>query len=301
MKQGKHFHFNSMESKHTFDISSFVTAYYFTNKPRFDPHPEQYDFSQIFLILEGQGSYEANGQCYKISPGCMIYRPAGKASIYRWSTDKVRFGIISFVCSSPAMQCLEGAPIFLGEEERYTLLDVIRTGVRACEPFSPDQPFLGMRYKDDTPAAVLDFIRASLERFLCMLSCRLMGIDLRHEQSEKVSQFIDTSGLVKDVEQYLSQNLSRQLDVAEICNVFGVGQTTLMKKFRAKTQKSVMEYFTDLKIRKAKQMIRTSSASFARISESLGFSSPNYFSKVFKQKTGMSPTEYSRYVSKYEG
>jgi AraC-like DNA-binding protein len=47
-------------------------------------------------------------------------------------------------------------------------------------------------------------------------------------------------------------------------------------------------------------MISNSSATFTDISEKLGFSSLNYFSKLFKKKTGMTLTEYSCLASKRE-
>lgn len=289
---------NPMENKHTFDISAFVCAYDFSSKPQWQPQWEQYDFSQIFLVLEGTGSYTTQSASHPLSPGMMFYRPAGQESIYEWNTEQVKFGIISFVCTSKAMKTFEETPILLHESERTTLLDVIKAGVHICEPLRKDQSFVGMRYKENTPDAVLDFIRASLERFFAMLYCRMMGFDLLREQSEKANRHIDSTQLIEDVKSHFAERLSMQLSVQDICATFGVGQTALMKKFHAQTGMGLMEYFTDLKIRKAKEQIRTSSQSFTEISESLGFSSVNYFSKVFKQKTGMTPTEFSRYVSK---
>ena len=59
-----------------------------------------------------------------------------------------------------------------------------------------------------------------------------------------------------------------------------------------------MAYFGEQKIALAKYLIRSDSKSFTEIAEELGFSSVNYFSKVFKARVGISPTEFSRYVSK---
>ena len=294
------YHKNPIENKHTFDISAFVCAFDFQSKPMWEPVWEQYDFSQIFLVLEGAGSYTTDLATYPVSQGMMFYRPAGGSSIYEWSTDKVRFGIISFICPSEAMKAFEKAPIPLLESELFTLLDVIKTGVNICEPLQDgDRQLLGMCYKPNTPDPVLDFIRASLERFLTMVYCRIVGIDLLREQSEKANIYFDSTQLVEDVKKYLSEHISCQITVRDICTEFGVGQTALMKKFRAGTSMGPMEYFTELKIRRAKERIRTTTRSFTEISEELGFSSVGYFSKVFKQKTGQTPTEYSRFVSKH--
>ena len=59
-----------------------------------------------------------------------------------------------------------------------------------------------------------------------------------------------------------------------------------------------LETITELKIAAAKEKIRCSTCNFTELAEELGFSSVNYFSKVFKAQTGMTPTEYSKHVSK---
>lgn len=299
MKTEPNYHCNSMENRHTFDIAALICAYHFTSKPNFEPRVEQYHFSQIFLVLDGTGSYTSEHGTFPLSPGMMFYRPANHESIYAWDTDKVSFGIVSFVCDSSAMKSFEGKPIFLQEEERATLLDVIKTGVRVCEPLRHDQPLIGMRFRDGIPDAVFDFIRASLERFFAMLYCRTEGIDLLREQTEKVNRVIDSSKLLEEVKQYLEAHLSEQLSMERLCTELGVSSTTLTRLFRRHINQSVMEYFTDLKIKEAKREIRKSNRSFTEISESLGFSSANYFSRVFKQRTGLTPTQYSRYVSKH--
>lgn len=291
-------HYNLIENQKIFDVSGFVSAYYFSYKPHFDPCWEQYDFSQIFFVLSGTGIYTTEQGSYPIRPGMMIYRPAGKRSIYEWTTESVSFALISFVCESEAMEIFERPPFTLYEEESATLLDVMKTGARICEGIPGDGPVMGMRLKEGVPDVVLGFIYASLERFLSMLYCRLSGIPLLQDETAKVAPFIKQTKMVEDVKRYLFEHLSEQLTIEALCQQFWVSPTALMKKFRAETGKSIMKYFTDLKISEAKHRIAKSAASFTQISESLGFSSVAYFSKAFRAQTGMTPTEYSRYASK---
>jgi len=103
---------------------------------------------------------------------------------------------------------------------------------------------------------------------------------------------------VAEVKHYLAEHRAEQLTVHDICTHFGVSQTTLTRKFRHEVNQGLIEYFTELKIAAAKERIRKSASSFTEVSEALGFSSVNYFSKVFKAQTGMTPTEYSKHVSK---
>lgn len=289
---------NPIERKRTFDVSALVSAYYFPCKPRFDPRWERYDFAQIFLILEGHGTYRTETGSYRFSPGMMLYRPAHHNSIYEWESDEVRFGLIGLVCGSEAMQCFGEAPVLLMEEEQTSLLDLIRTGTRVCENLKETDEMIGMRFKPDTPDVVLDFLSASIERFLCMLYCRLRGVEFLIDESQKVSKYIDRTTLIEDIHRYMEKHITEQLTVSAISTHFGVSPTTIMKRYREGTGRGLIEAFNARKIEEAKRLIRKSSMTFAQISEHLGFSTPNYFTRVFRAHEGVTPTAYSKYASK---
>lgn len=290
--------YNKMKSTKVFNVTDVVSAYYFTKKPRFEPQVERYDFSQIMLILDGEGVYRYGDTTYNFSPGMMFYRPAGRSSIYEWSTDNASLALISFVCDAKEMSAFEAAPISLYEAEKSILLDVIKTCVRICEPLKYNEPLSGMRIKEGTPSVAIGYVASSLERFLSMLYCRCEGIDLLVDESQKVSVYADSSELVSKVKEYLEEHVSRQLLIDNICTHFGVSRTLLTKRFRTETGSSVMEYFNRIKIDEAKALIREGSLSFSAIAERLGFASSGYFSKVFYKHTGMTPTQYSKYASK---
>ena len=289
---------NIIENIKPFNVSAVVSAYYFSEKPKFESQYEKYGFSQIMLVLDGEGIYQTEDGEYTFSRGDMFYRPAEKSSIYQWSTENAGLALISFVCRSEAMKVFEGKPIALCEEEITILIDVIKTCTRICEPIKLNEPFRGMRFKPGTPEVVLGYISSSLERFFAMVYCRLMEIELLIDESEKAGGYIDRSEFLDGVTAYLKNNLSKKLTIADICAHFGVSQTYLIKKCKEDFGCGPMERFSRMKIGEAKWMIGNSPRSFSEIAESLGFSDPAYFSKVFKKETGMTPTEYSKYVSK---
>lgn len=292
------YEFNKIQNRKTFDVSAILTAYRFDSRVSEGPYWEQYGFSQIFLVLEGRGTYVTEEGEYAFGPGMMFYRPAHLRSCYRWEPGQVKFALISFVCDSSAMEIFGLKPLALQEEESATLLDVIRTTVRICEPMKASDARLGMRVRDNVPDVVLSFIYASLERFLALVYCRMKNIRLLTDEDQKVSRYLNDSQLVARVKGFLRENIGRSVTIPELCCLFGISQTALMRKFRRETGKSIMVYFTDIKIELAKTRIRESSDSFTVISEALGFGTVHYFSKVFKDRTGLTPTEYSRKVSK---
>lgn len=285
--------------RRTFELSELVSAYYFSTQSAAEEGRVMYPFSRIYLILRGTVTFWIDGKEYEVRAGMMCYAPAHTPFSFYWKGDAVEFGLISFVCRSEAMKRFFGAPLPLGEEEQVVLFDVIKTAARiydgAREKVTPQRE---MRLRPDTPDVVIGFIYASLERFLSMVYCRLQGISLLVSESQKVNRQVDKTRLVASVKAYLEAHVCERVTVQSLCTHFGIGQTALMQKFREETNQTLIEHFNDIKIGRAKEMIRKSSMSFGEIAEALGFSSVNYFSKMFKARVGMTLTEYSRQVSK---
>lgn len=298
-EQKPSYNYNMLDAKKTFDVPAVISAHYFTVNPRVERYWEKYEFSQMFLILEGHGVYVTeDNKRYEFGPGMVFHRRPNHTSTVEWTTERIRYGLISFRCDSEAMGIFGDRPFSVTEDESAALLEVIRTCVRVCEPIKEAENLMGMRIKAQTPDVVFSFIRSSLERFLAMLFCRFEGILLFTEETQKVNRFIDRTQFVDNVKLYLKEHIGDRLTINDVCGQFGISQTALMKKFRKEAGCSLINYFTDIKITEAKKMIRTSAGTFTEISEALGFSSVNYFSKVFRKKTGMSLTDYSKYASK---
>ena len=106
----------------------------------------------------------------------------------------------------------------------------------------------------------------------------------------------EDAGALEQVMDYLSARLDRQLTLEQICQDNLVGRSQLQKLFHTRTGGGVMEYFIGLKMQAARRMIREGRLNFTQIAARLGFQSLHYFSRRFRQATGMSPSEYERSV-----
>jgi AraC-like DNA-binding protein len=72
----------------------------------------------------------------------------------------------------------------------------------------------------------------------------------------------------------------------------GIGLDTLRKRFKRETNVSLHQYFIQLKINAAKVMLSNLSYNISDIAGFLGFEDPYYFSRLFKNKIGLSPKKY---------
>lgn len=80
--------------------------------------------------------------------------------------------------------------------------------------------------------------------------------------------------------------------IKSIAATLGLSTTHFYRVFREHTGLSPYQYHLQLRIERAKQMLRGTSLSIKEIANALAFESPFHFSNAFKRKTGMSPSQW---------
>lgn len=83
-----------------------------------------------------------------------------------------------------------------------------------------------------------------------------------------------------------------KLGLPFICQEIGMSRTSLYNKLKAITGIGLNDYINKIRIEKAILLIQTGGLSVAEIAEQVGFTTSRYFSTVFKQHTGQTPTQY---------
>lgn len=96
---------------------------------------------------------------------------------------------------------------------------------------------------------------------------------------------------IKHIEENLHLSSPSNEFLASLCNISCV---YFRKLFTKKFNMPPSKYITMLKIQRAKGLIMGDTVSMADISSSCGFSSIYHFSKVFKEHTGLTPTQFKR-------
>ncbi len=95
------------------------------------------------------------------------------------------------------------------------------------------------------------------------------------------------------ISKYIDDNLGSNLDTESLCRAFFISRTKLHQLSIANYGVSITKYILKKRIKKAKELI-SEGASIERCAELIGFSSSNYFSKVFRRECGMSPSEFAK-------
>lgn len=100
---------------------------------------------------------------------------------------------------------------------------------------------------------------------------------------------------MKQLNEIITANLNNpEMDVNFLMQQMNTSRTPLYNKVKALTGIGVNDYINNLRLQKAKELLQCTEMTITEISDTVGFTYQRYFSTLFKQTTGLSPTEYRR-------
>ena len=274
-------------------VENIVTVIYMEYTKDFVFAGEAHDFWEFTYIDKGSVVFTADTREFLLKGGEIAFHKPNE--FHKLRADKVppNVTVVSFVCRSDAMRLLENKIFRLTAQERNILSELLDEGLAVFEPLTATPPVMGMREKPNAPFAAKQLTFNLLERFLVTLLRRSELAIRRESRSVSKIEKSDYPEEVYTILLYMEQNIDRNLTVADIADKFNQSESTLQKLFSAHLGCGVIAKFNDMKLRHAKVLIRERNLNFTEIAEVLGFSSVHYFSRLFKKKTGMTPSEYS--------
>lgn len=99
--------------------------------------------------------------------------------------------------------------------------------------------------------------------------------------------------LLSNIDNFINDHLEN-ITPLDICHEFGMSRTSLYNLFKETYKLGVSEYILSLKITNAKNLIIQNKLKIHEIATLCGFNDYNYFTKVFKNKTGFSPRKFKK-------
>ncbi len=96
----------------------------------------------------------------------------------------------------------------------------------------------------------------------------------------------------KFVDQYLRSHYNEQLSVEQVANIIGLNTKYFSQLCKNYFGSTFLEYLTSIRMEKAKQLILSGEYTIREVAEMTSFSDGNYFSRVFRQTFGSSPSSF---------
>ncbi|MBP3376019.1 MAG: AraC family transcriptional regulator [Clostridia bacterium] len=101
-----------------------------------------------------------------------------------------------------------------------------------------------------------------------------------------------TSPLSAEIISFISSHYTEKITLNDISQATFYSAAYCENEFKKTTGKSIINYLIDVRVNAAKKLLAESSMSCSRIAAAVGFEDANYFSRIFKKRTGYSPLKY---------
>jgi AraC family L-rhamnose operon transcriptional activator RhaR/AraC family L-rhamnose operon regulatory protein RhaS len=101
---------------------------------------------------------------------------------------------------------------------------------------------------------------------------------------------------IRPAVEYIEKNFNQKITVSQLSALLSVCDDHCIRLFKAAVSKTPTEYITDVRLRQGLKLLTDQKYSVQMISELCGFSNVSYFSRVFREKLGMTPSEFRRSV-----
>lgn len=274
-------------------IDQLYTVHYFEYRSDFSYPGERHNFWEFQCVDKGSAKVQTDDDVHILNRGQVIFhRPNEFHNLTAVGQTAPNIVVISFECSSPCMEFFEKRILTLSDTER-NLIGMIIAEARRCIASPLNDPYLQkMEIKKDS-------LFGSQQLTLLYLQELLISMIRRHTLPQ-VSMPVNRlpvpkngSDIYNKIIFYLEEHIREFVTIEDICHDNLIGRSQLQKLFREQHQCGIIEFFTEMKVEFAKQLIRENQLNFTQISDFLGYSSIHYFSRQFKKVTGMTPSEYS--------
>lgn len=288
--------YTSLAPHNVIEIEALFSVHYFEYTSTYIFPGEQHNFWELCCVDKGEILVRAGDADHRLRRGEVIFHKPGEFHDVRANGEVApNFVVVSFACHSPAMAWFEGRTLSMSGTARELLARLIREA-RAAFVAPLDAPRVKeLTLRADAPVGAEQMIRCCLEALLLEL-LREGAAGSPADEPDNVLQRQGRQQIFEQVCRYLEANLDRKLTLSDICRESGMGRSQLQSIFRQVTGGGVMDYFGKMRTEAAKSMIRAGARSFTEIADRLGYSSVHYFSRHFKNNTGMTPSEYAQSV-----
>ncbi len=277
-------------------LEGFHSIDYFEFGKNFTHPQENHGFWEMVYVDMGNAIAVTGGTRHALTQGQVIFHEPGEEHAH--ISDKKSANnllAITFSAKGEAMEFFKQKIFTLDKTPRRLLSLFIQEYKHALGN-------INIRYVDKKNLDFTNFPLGSTQLLSCYLVEFLISLLRIGNWGAAESTFFEQSHvatgdtLADMIKEYMHQNLYTSLTLKDLCQHFSIGKTAISDLFKQSADTSPMKYYTDLKMREAKRLLREEKNSISEIAEILGYTSIHNFSRAFKNETGFSPTAYQKSI-----
>lgn len=240
------------------------------------------DYTLLLMTeLDGKGSVAIGTAEYSLHRDAVYLCPPGQTygitapTVHQWKLYAIRFELFLAtrehgISRMVKLESGEGLPI-----TTYTRLDSTCGITGLCqsivELWKSEQPLLRFRSQ--------------------LLFDELLYSLIKHSTYQKVEDSVAALELAKA---YIDREYSSNISIEQLARIVKVSPSYFIELFKKTYGVSAIDYVTQVRIRRAKQLLSRTDSKLKDIARQVGYRDEYYFSRRFKHATGIPPTEYAR-------
>ena len=233
------------------------------------------DHFLIHYILSGKGTFIFNEKTYHLTGGQGFLICPNMLSFYQADMDE------------PWEYC------WVGFHGRYAESYLKEINIDAANPIfscalnsTPEQPIFQMVEAQSRPVGRDFILTGLLYQFFAELATT---VECSHSNngSQNTKQLYVQKAL-----DYIRKNYSRSITIEQIANFIGIDRKYMSALFKEILHTSPQEFLLNFRMDKACVLLAQNLLSIQNIAHSVGYDDPLLFSKMFKKRKGLSPSQY---------
>lgn len=261
--------------QHNLRVTRLYTFFYQEKEQGFFFSGEQHPMLELTYVDQGSLHSVADGVDLTLSKGDMVIYSADQ-----WHMQYADIGVAPrFVTISFDLEGSDLAPLL---NRKVAPPQAVVTLLQQM-----------LREQEHMDAYSTDIIISQLTILLLTL---LRGDGAPAEKLKASNSVHSDNEIIRRAQQYISTHIREKLTVPTVAANVDVSPSYLTALFHKNLQISPGEYVRRMKLQESKQMIRENSMNFTEIAAVLQYSTVHHFSRQFKEKFGITPSEYARSV-----
>lgn len=257
-------------------VKEILGDYYLVRAPKYRFPGEIHNFWELTYVDDGTLLTNIEGEEYSVKAQELIfYAPRQKHDQRTDCACSYLTVIFDMDIDEEKAEELKNRVFKVGQKEAEILMYFNKAG-------NKDSEYMG------------DVLTSSIQTFIVALLANRKESSVQ-PMNTKMQQKYDNE-LLDEIALYIQENIYSDINVEDICVHFSLSRSSIQTLFMKNLNVSPKQYISDLKFSKAKYMIKESAYSISEIARICGFSSIHYFSRVFKEKYGVTPTSYAKSI-----
>lgn len=264
---------NYSRLKPSFEIEEIIGTFYHVRNGFYELEEEYHDFWELNYVDIGEMNVVIKEEDYKIKSGELLLIAPYEKHKFTTKKQKMPCSYFTILFRSNKLSRTDIEKIIIDvDRNKHNILNNIIKMAETNEQYAYDN--------------LISYLRILLTEII-------------HEKEIKTKKIVSSpmqqsyeEEIMNEIIQFINENLESKQLLKEIQNNFSISRSTLQNYFHKNLNLGPKQYITQIKMKKAQKLIYENKLTITEISNHLGYTTVNYFSKAFKQNFGFPPSKF---------